>query len=514
MMMRSHRRRWLNVMMAGAAAFALASCSTGDAVDIGSSGSSDGSVLKVAISGEPDKLDPHSTTAYFSFQVLENVYDTLVEPDAKLDMQPALAKSWTVSDDQLTWTFSLRDDVTWHDGSDFTAVDVVYSYQRIINEKLATSWRFASVESVSAPDDHTVNIKVKEPSPNLLASLGGYKGVAIVKESNVKDGSINSAPVGTGPFKLTKFAPGSGVSLTANTDYFGGAPKVSGVEFSFVAEPTTALASLQSGQIHWTDNIPPQQVGALAQDDNVTIGNVRSNDYWYLALNEARQPFDRVEVRQAIAYAIDRDAITEAVMFGNAATNQTAIPQSSKWYHEFTPFTYDKDKAKKLLQDAGVDPSSINLDIMVSSEYPETVQAAQIIASQLQDVGINSTIRTLDFGAWLDEQGKGQFDMLMMGWLGNIDPDDFYYSQHHSTGTNNYQKYANPKVDELLDQGRTETDQDKRKDIYNNVAQLVSGDASYIYLYNPNVVQAWNPTVQGYTVMPDRAIRFREVSLS
>ena len=485
---------------------------TGGAAGTGGAAAS-GDTLVAAIAGEPDNLDPHVTTAYFSFQVLENVYDTLVEPDASLEMQPALAESWTTSEDQLTWTFTLRDDVTWHDGSDFTADDVVYSFTRIMEEELSPSWRFSAVESVTAVDESTVEITVTEPAPNLLANIGGYKGVAIVQEDNVESGDVTTAPIGTGPFKLTDYTVGSSITLEANPDWYGGAPEVGGVEFRFISEPTTAIASLQSGEVHWTDNVPPQQVSSLSGGGDLELGQVGSNDYWYLALNQAQEPFDQVEVRQAIAYAIDREGITEATMFGNATVNQTAIPESSKWYTDYSPYSYDLDRATALLEEAGVDPASVDMEIMVSSDYPETVQAAQIISSQLSDIGITSEIKTLDFGAWLDEQGQGNYDMLMMGWLGNIDPDDFYYSQHHSEGTNNYQGYANPELDALLDQGRIETDEAARKEIYDQVATTVVDDVSYLYLYNPDVVQAWSPDVEGYEVMPNRAIRFRDVSL-
>lgn len=219
------------------------------------------------------------------------------------------------------------------------------------------------------------------------------------------------------------------------------------------------------------------------------------------------------QVRQAIAHAIDREAITTATMFGNATVNQTAIPESSDWYFDYSPYSFDQEMAADLLESAGVEEGSLTIDFMVSSDYPETVQAAQVIASQLEGVGIATEIRTLDFGTWLDEQGQGNFDMLMMGWLGNIDPDDFYYGQHHSEGGNNYQGFANAELDSLLDSGRTETDQAARKDIYDQAAQIIVDEASYIYLYNPDVVQGWSPELSGYEVRGDRAIRFRDASL-
>ncbi|PYG01595.1 peptide/nickel transport system substrate-binding protein [Georgenia satyanarayanai] len=510
------------LVAAAAAALTLAACSTGEGVDVDATdgatssgtGTPSGDVVVAGIAGEPDQLDPHSTTAYFSFQVLENVFDTLVQPDENLEMVPALAESWTTSEDQLTWTFTLREGVTWHDGSPFTADDVAYSFNRIIDEELANSWRFSAVESVEATDESTVTITVSSPSPNLLANIGGFKGVAIVQQENVESGDIGTAPVGTGPFRVERYATGESIELVANEDYWDGAPSVAGVTFEFIPEPTTAVAALQAGEIHWTDNLPPQQVASLSADDTIELGQVGSNDYWYLALNQDAEPYDDVEVRQAISYAIDREAITEATMYGNATVNQTAIPESSSFYTPYDRYSHDVEQARSLLEGAGVAEGDITLDLMVASDYPETVQAAQIIESQLSEVGIAVEIRTLDFGTWLDEQGQGSYDMLMMGWLGNLDPDDFYYAQHHSEGANNFQGYSNPEVDALLEQGRVETDEEARREIYEQVATQVADDASYIYLYNPDVVQAWSPQLEGYTVMSNRAIRFKDVSLT
>ena len=513
----STRRSYGALATAGALSLVLAACSTGESVDVGGGGDGgaggDGGTVIAAISTEPDQLDPNSTTSYGSFQVLENVYDTLVQPDENLEMQPALAESWETSEDQLTWTFHIRDGVTWHDGSDFTAEDVVYSYNRIIDEELAPSWRFSNVEEVSAPDESTVEIRVSSPSPNLLANIGGYKGVAIVQRENVESGEITNNPIGTGPFAFEDYATGASISLSANGEYWDGAPAVDGVEFRFIGEPTTAIASLQSGDIHWTDNIPPQQADSLGTGD-VEVGQVGSNDYWYLVLNGSREPWSSAEARQAVSWAIDRDAITEATMFGKATVNQTAIPESSSFYYDYAPYSHDPARAQELLTQAGVDPAATSIDLMVTSEYPETVAAAQVIASQLGEIGISVTPRTVDFGTWLDEQGQGNYDMLMLGWLGNIDPDDFYYSQHHTDGANNHQHYSNPEVDRLLDEGRVETEDGPRKEIYDQVAQHIVDDASYIYLYNPDVIQAWSTDLEGYEARSDRAIRFKDIELA
>lgn len=500
------------IAVTSAALLVLAGCDTGEGVDLnGADGEVEGAVLEAAIGGEPDQLDPHRTSAYFSFQVLENIYDTLVEPDENLEMQPALAESWEVSEDQLTWTFTLREDVTFHDGSDFTSADVVYSYQRIIDEELANAWRFDAVESVEAPDDYTVEIHVSAPTPNLLSNIGGFKGMAIVSEENVESGEISNNPVGTGPFSLASYTSGDSITLEANPDYWGGAPELGGVEFSFISEPSTALAALNSGEIHWTDNIPPQQVEELEGSDVLELQVIPSNDYWYLAMNINEEPWDDVRVRQAVAYAIDREAIIQAVSYGTAAENQLAIPEESVWYSEYSEYSLDTDEAERLLDEAGFEGGTI--EFLATSEYPETVTAAQIIADNLEPLGFEVSISQPDFSTWLDEQNTGNFDMLMMGWLGNIDPDDFYYAQHHSEGGSNPQGYSNPEVDELLEAGRTETDEEARHGIYAEAAEIIADEASYIYLYNPAVIQGWSTEVSGYEARSDAAIRFRGAAL-
>lgn len=503
---RSRTARSALLAGATAAALLLAGCSAGKSVDVGGK-AADSRVLKVAIAGEPDQLDPQKTSSYFSFEVLENVFDTLVEPDASLQMKPALATSWTTSADKLSWTFTLRNGVTFQDGHPFTSADVVYSYERIIKNKLANAWKFGNVKSVTAPDAHTVTIALTHPTPNLLSNIGGFKGMAIVEKANVTGGKIGTHPVGTGPFSLTKWTSGNSIRLTANPKYWGGAPKVAGIDYRFISSGATAIAALKSGEIDWTDSIPAQQVSTLKGDSSVTVGDAPSNDYWYLALNEKRKPWNDVRVRQAIAYAIDRNGIVKVAKYGNAAVNELAIPKQSAWYTSYDTYSTNVAKAKQLLASAGVH-GSLSLDMLATSDYPETVSAAQVIADELQPLGIKVKIRTPDFATWLDQQNSGKFDMLMMGWLGNLDPDDFYYSQHHTGGGSNAQGYSNKKVDALLDAGRTETDTAKRKQDYADAAKIIADEASYIYLYNPTVVQAWSPKLKGYETRADRAIRF------
>ncbi|RJK98270.1 ABC transporter substrate-binding protein [Vallicoccus soli] len=516
------RRRARALAAAAAAALLAGACSGGgDDVDVegggsggsgGGGGGGDGTFV-AAISGRPDQLDPHKTSAYPSFQVLENVYDTLVVPDPEdLTYQPSLATEWTTSEDGLTWSFTLRDGVVFHDGSEFDAADVVYSYDRIVDEELQNAYRFATVEDVVAVDPRTVELRLSAPTPNLLDQIGNFKGMAILPEGAAEQVDLNQEAVGTGPYRLASVNPGD-VQLTAFEDYWGDAPGVGEVEVRFVAEPTQALTALRTGEVQWTDNVPPQDITSLEDEDGVTLGRTPSVDYWYMAFNIAQEPWSDVRARQAMAYAVDREAVTQAARFDAATVNQAAIPEQSFWYYDYAPFEPDPDRARSLLQEAGVQDGQA-MRLMVTDEFPETVQAAQVIAAQLGEVGVDVQVETVDFATWLDRQGRGDFDAFMLGWLGNNDPFGWYDSQHRCEGGNNYQGYCNPEVDRLLDEAATETDRDRRKELYDQAATTIVDEVSYLYFYNPDVVQAWSDDVTGYEVRADRAVNFETVELS
>ncbi|MDJ0499063.1 MAG: ABC transporter substrate-binding protein [Acidimicrobiia bacterium] len=544
--MRKVRTRWRIAILLAMFTLIAAACSEGESVDVGDDTTTTTTteaptettaapaettaapaettaapepsekVIIAAQGSEPDQLDPHMTSAYASFQVLENVYDTLVQPAADLSMEPALAESWDISDDNLTWTFTLRDGVKWHNGRDLVAQDVVYSFERIIAEGL-NGWRFGAVETITAPDDSTVVITLTQPSPNLLVSIAGFKGMAIVPEEIVTDGTIGTSPVGTGPFRFVSQSPDEGIILEKNPDYWRaseGLPKLDGIQFIQIPDASTKLTALRTGEVHWIDAVPPQDIESLSGEAGITVGRVPGGDYHYFALNQNRQPFDDVRVRQAIAMAINRDEIAVAAQFGAATSNQTAIPASNAaWYFDYAPFAAaDIAGAQALLDEAGV--SNLEIEFLVTSDFPETVVQAEVIAAELAALGITVTINDVDFSTWLDLEASGEFDAFMLSWIGNIDPDDFYYAQHHSTGGFNFQGYANAEVDRLLDEARVETDQAARKALYDQAAQLIVDEASYIYLYNPDNINAWRDEVGGYATRGDNAIRFEETTLN
>lgn len=506
-------RRFLAI--GATAALAVAACSGGGdddvSVDDEGGGGSGGGTFVAAISAQPDQLDPHQTTAYASFQVLENVYDTLVEPDPENvgEFLPSLASEWEAGDDGLTWAFTLRDGVTFHDGSEFDSADVVYTFNRIIDEELSNAYKFADVEEITAPDATTVEFTLNQPSPHLLDDIGNYKGTAILAEGSADEIDLRTEANGTGPFSL-RSSGADGITLEKFDDYWGEEPGVDTVEYRFISEPTAAVTGLQTGEVNWTDNVPVQRIDEL-QDNDVEVGQVASGDYWYMSMNFAKPPFDKAEVRRAVNLALDREAIADAAQFGLANVNQTAIPEESVWYHDYNPVERDVDEARRLLDEAGED--GLEMGLMVTDEYPETVEAAQVIAANLEDAGITVSIETEEFSTWLDRQSAGDFDSFMLGWLGNIDPYGYYHSQHTCDGANNYQKYCDEETDQLLADAAAEMDQDTRKDLYDQAAERIVDANSYVYLYNPEVVQAWTSDVSGYEPRSDRAIDFSTVTL-
>ncbi len=508
------RRSSLVAGLCAAALLSATACSGGKPVTVGGgSGGHPGGTLVAAINLEPDALDPNAGSSYFAFEVMQNVFDTLIEHDDKANPAPGLVSSWSTSADGLRWTLALRT-TKWQDGEPFTSADVVYTLQRLMKGKFVASQQLSGVKSVAADGPQTVVLKLKKPAPNLLTVLSS-PATAIVQRKNVESGAIKTKPVGTGPFKMASWAHGSAINLVANPDYWAGKPKLAGLKFVFIADQTVALQNLRSGQIHWTDNLPTQQVASLMKSNGngFTVQTTPSyGDFNYLMVNAAHRPFNDPRVRQAIAYAIDRDAIEKATQFGMAVVNQTAIPKVNSWYYDYAPYTHDLAKAKSLLAEAGV--KNLKLEFAATSAGKYTVIAAQLVAAELAPLGITVKIRTLEGNAFLTEMTSGHFDMGYNGFASPLDPSDFYYRQMHTGGLYNWQKYSNPAVDKLLDKADVTMDRAQRKALYDQVAKLVVDDVGAIYLGNNVLANGVSTKVHGYQVRPDRRVQFFHASLS
>lgn len=475
-----------------------------------------GGTLVAAWAQDPVGLDPHITSARSSIQILENVLDTLVTLDAEQNVVPSLAESWEVSDDGLTWTFELREGVMFSNGRPMTAEDVVYTFERMLDPETGSgqAYLLAGVTDISAPDERTVVITLESPNPALLSKLGGSKSVGIIARESVEDGTINTQPIGTGPFKITDFQPGVRVMLERNEHYWQeGLPYLDAVEVRIIPDESVRRSALVSGDVDWAISVPAQSVDELKARDDVVVDEVPAGAYWYIGVNTEREPLDDERVRQAISYAINRDNVAAAAAFGNAEPTQDPIPSSSVWNYGYAPYEQNLDRARELLAEAGVS-EGFELEIMPTTQYEESIRVAQVLQAELAQVGINATIRTLEWAEWLEEEGSGNYDTYICSWNGNVDPDDFFYAQHKTGEVFNFTGYSNPTVDELLEEGRQTSDPEERRGIYEQINRTVVDDAPYIYLYNPLEINVYRPYVEGYEARADQAIRFTETYLN
>ena len=467
----------------------------------------EGDVLHAALQSAPEALDPHLATTHASFQVLENVYDTLVEPDGDGGFAGALAREWEVDDEGTTWRFELREGVTWHDGSAFDADDVVYSLERIADEG-RNAFRLADVAEVEAVDELAVRIELERPVPNLLANLGGFKGLAIVPDGAGEE--LDEAPVGTGPFAVAG-ETGDAIELEAFDDHWDGAPAVGGVAYRVIASGDERMEALERGEVDWTDRVPARDLEEYRDHDEITVEAVPANAYYYYALNQAREPWDEREVREALAQGFSRTALVEAAELGAADANQTAIPAGDPYHVDHTPFDEDLDAAEELLAEAEV--GDLEVDLLAHAGDEGSVRAAEVLAAQWGEIGLDVTVRAEEHAEWLADQADGEFDALLWAWVDNHDPFDYYYTQHHSQGVNNFQAFADEDVDEALEAAQATFDDDERREAYAEAATRIADLASYTYLYNPHRVHAWRDSVDGYAPRIDGALRFDGVSI-
>jgi peptide/nickel transport system substrate-binding protein len=473
-----------------------------------------GGTLTAAIGADPVNLDPHLSSAYSTFQVLENVYNQLVGLDADLQVIPELAESWTVSDDKLTYTFTMRQGVMFHNGRELTADDVVYSYERIRNPETNSGWAylFDPIDTIAAPDPQTVTITTKEIYAPLLTKLAS-QGTAIVPREEVEAGTLDQKPVGTGPFTFVEFVPADHLTIQRNENYWEeGLPYLDEVIFKPIPDETVKQTNLDTQNVDWADGVPAKDADALMESSDLVVQSVAGTSYTYIGVNTTREPLNDKRVRQAISYALDREEIAAIALYDLAVPSQSPVPEGNFWRSEYAPYERDLDKAKALLEEAGVG-DGFTTEFMPAKDYAETVRSAEAAQAQLADIGIEATLRPLEWSTWLDEEGQGNFDMYICGWIGMVDPDDYFYAQHHTDQVFNFTGYSNPDLDALLDQGRQELDQDARKQIYEQIQQILLDDLPYIFLFTTANVNAWQPYVNGYAVRPDSAIVFKGVWL-
>lgn len=392
-----------------AGALALTGCSAGSSGDTTGSGSGSGdtggetpTTVTVALTGTPTNLDFTTTAgAAIPQALMSNVYEGLVELDQSGEIQPLLASEWEVSEDRKTYTFTLQEGATFSNGSPFTAENVKFSFERVQNEWVTTlKSKLDIIESIDVVSDTEVAIHLSEPSNIFLFDLATPVG-AIFTPDGVDD--LANAAVGTGPYEVASWTPNESIVLDTRDDYWGDAPGVEQVTLKYFADATATTNALQTGDVDAIANLQaPELLSAFESNDDFTVLEGTSSGEVSLSLNNQAAPFDDVRVRQAVHYALDKQAIIDTAWNGYGTPIATYAVPTDPYYEDLNDvYPYDPEKAKELLAEAGHESLDITFDVP-TRPYAQAV--SEIVVSQLRDVGINATIRSSEFPAvWLDQ---------------------------------------------------------------------------------------------------------------
>jgi peptide/nickel transport system substrate-binding protein len=462
-----------------------------------------------ALRGNISGLIPNVLTDGPSFEVGSMIYAGLVGYDKEVNLKGELAESWMASRDCLELTFKLRRNVKWHDGQPFTAADVVFTYETMVNPKTPTAYAgdFKAVESVTAPDPYTVHVRYKHPHGRALQSWSIWMLPKHVLEPYVLEGKLREAPqnranpVGTGMYRFSEWRPGEKVVLVANPDYFEGRPYIGRVVYRIIPSAATTFLELKAGGV---DGARLTALQFKRQTDYPAFRKAynkypyAANIYVYLGLNLRDPRFADRRVRQAFAHAINKREIIDGVRLG-LAREATGPYKPGTWAYNpnVKTYPYDMAKARALLAEAGWKEKNADgvlvrngqpfkFDLLSSQGSEEGKKVAEIIQASLKDLGIQVDIRVIEWAALLKEYiKKRNFEAVMLAWGVTPDPDqyDIWHSSKTSPDELNRIGYANPEVDELLEKGRQSCVEAERKKYYDRLQEVLAEDQPIIFLY-------------------------------
>ncbi len=484
----------------------------------------DSEMVVVAIENSPNSLDPRIGTDAMAERIGGLLFDALVKKDEHFEMRPWLATSWT-QPDPLTWVFHLRDGVRFSDGRPLTAEDVAWTIDSLIDGSLLTSksGAFSHVARAEATDRLTVTIHMKSPDASLLFNLSdGLFGV--VPKGSGKN--FGFAPVGSGPFRFVSAEQDKDVTVERNPNYWGSAPKIERVQFAVVPDAVTVALELEKGSVDIASNeLTLDLVHALEARPGLKVETGEGSPVMYLNFNVTHGPLADERVRQAIACAIDRQAIVDAVWRGKARLADTLLP-AGHWAaapaDELAHWPHDILRAKALLDAAGYRPDQhgVRVRLEMKTSTDETTRLlAEILQSQLADAGIALTLRSSEFGTFYSDVTAGRFEMYALRWIGsNEDPDIFRYaygSDRFPPKGGNRGHYANPQVDTLLAAAASTTDEPTRRADYVQVQQILAQQLPGIPLWYPNNEVVHTTRIAGIVPRVDGSFGFlRDASVA
>jgi peptide/nickel transport system substrate-binding protein len=488
--------------------------------------------LNIGWTSEPDSISPFVAYNIAATEIFKLIYDPLVAFDNDVKPVGRLAKEWSVSDDHLTWTFNLQEDVKWHDGEPFTAEDVKFTYEIMQESGLGLYAGYLDgITSIETPDDHTVVIKTDEPKANMLQSTTPIIPKHIWEDVSMEELETwpNEAPVGTGAFKFVEFKKGEFIKLEKNEDYFYKKANIDELVFILYANTDTMVQSLKIGEIDSAINIGANQVPLLEKEEDIDVISATTHGFTELAINSWPDSKSKgnplllnKDVKHAISFAIDKQKIVDVAYAGQATPGTTLIPPSLEFWHykpsEEELRTYNPDKAKEIMDSAGFmdgdgdgiredsEGNPLNFRLMLRSKTSEEVRAGEMIGSMLEEVGIGTEIETVDDGLLGDRiYDNADFDMFIWGWGTDADPTTILrVMTSDQIGNLSDSYYANKEYDQLLQEQAKLIDEKERQKVVYDMQKMLYEDAPYIILMYENAIQAVNTAkLEGWTKVSD-----------
>lgn len=468
-------------------------------------------VLIMARAVDATGLDPHTQTAFSSLRLLELIYEPLIQADENLNLVPALAESWAFSEDGKQLVLNLRRGVTFHDGSAFTAEDVIASLERILDEATgsATRTNLLSITSMEAPDDYTVVLNLSVPDVPLVAALSSIN-TAILPSELIQNGDPAATAIGTGPFMLKSWQPEEKTILEANPNYWGEGPFVDGIEIRIIPDESTIMAALRAGEVDFAMFNDPLIATLPVGDASITINRAPEISYHVLQLRAAVEPLDKLEVRQAISCAIDRQEIVDVAALGEGkVTGPITIPAYAVPLDELFCYQQDVERARELMKQAGLEEGFTLPVIVAVAEPPTALSEAQVIQEQLKAININVEIESLEFGTYVDRWLAADFVAAVALNGGRPDPYPMYsrYWQYDAQ-FNKVAGYIDDTLDRLMKQGQVETDPVKRYEIFAEFQKHLAEMSPWVWLYTGYTYTGQQSYVTGFIPTPTGSLYY------
>ncbi len=479
---------------------ALCACNGGSS---GKKGSEDSVSAVVGITQDLDSLDPHKAVAAGTDEVLFNVFEGLVKPSADGTLVPAVAKDYTIAPDGMSYTFTLRENVKFHNGKAVTADDVVYSIKRcagLLDEKdpeVVVESALSVISAVEKDGENTIVIKLSEPNTELL----GFLTCFIIPMDYDKQ---ESAPIGTGPYKFVSYTPLTSFVVERYEDYYGEKPYLNKVTFKICASTDAAFMELLSGGIDVFPYLTEEQASQLPKDYNLEVG--ATNVVQAMFLNNKFAPFTDLKVRQALCYAVDKTELLNIVSGGRGhVIGSNMFPNFGVYYDETLEnyYTYQPEKAKELLAEAGYNESNpLTFTVKVPSNYDIHVATAQVLVEQYKKVGVKAEIQLIEWSAWLTDVYKArEYEATIVGLDSALAPSDVV-KRYTSTAKNNFINYESAAFDALFAKALASVNEAEKIALYKEIQQTLTKDAASVYLQDGAKLVAVNKKYTNFLFYP------------